>query len=84
MMHNNEYYFENSFAILLNHATEERLSKEADKLKCKECGAPIALMQMFEGPFLFCTAGLYNKHKLGYDLHMDFPRYEKEPYIEKL
>lgn len=25
MMHNNEYYFENSFALLLSHETEKKL-----------------------------------------------------------
>jgi ssDNA-binding Zn-finger/Zn-ribbon topoisomerase 1 len=85
-MHNTEYYFENSFAMLLSRQSYEKLSKETEtfKMKCKECGSPVILIQMFEGAFLCCSANMYNKHKIGYELVEDFPRYEKEAYIKEL
>jgi hypothetical protein len=84
MMHENEFYWENSFTILLSKKSYEKFLVEIGKLKCKQCGEPLQLVRMFEGDYIGCTSGLYSGHKVGYELHMDFPRYEKEAYIEEL
>lgn len=83
-MHDTTFYFENSFTILLSKESYEKLSREIEAYRCKQCGERLVVVQMMDGCFISCSGGIYNGHKTGYDLHMDFPRYEKEAYIEEI
>ena len=80
---NSEYYFENSITICLNKNYREKLEKQLTNYKCKVCDNNLGIITQLEGTSIICCEEPW-KHKCGYIVNIDYPRNEKEPYIEEV
>jgi hypothetical protein len=80
---NKDYYHDSGISIILNIDSREKIRKELTDLKCNQCGNSLILYVSVESSHIYCGDDIYNNHKTGYSLDMDFPKYEQKPKIKK-
>ena len=80
---NKEHYHDSGISIILSNTSREKIRKELTELTCLQCDSPLILYITVDDSNIYCSADIYNNHKTGYLLDMDFPRYEQEPKIKR-
>jgi|LSQX01.1.fsa_nt_gb hypothetical protein len=78
---NTKYYHDSGISIILNHETKTRLEKILLKEKCNECSGRLFIYNSVESSCICCVNNIY--HNTGFEVKMDFPKYNLEPSIER-